>query len=417
MKNRAIRNIFILGFLIRLSAGLFIGYEFHSNYAVIARNLAAGKGYRYSGEGFTAHRAPGYPLFLAGMISVFGEKKLPFIFAMALIGAANAALCAKLGKGFFGAESGFLAGLIYIFFPYLAYVEANLESAFVTLGLLTGLILFFKAREDKHPVYLWLCGLSFSYSYLFRPSIAFIPFFLSLVLVFFERGNRKFPARAAGAAMLMLAFFSGILPWGLRNKKVFGRWYFGQTFAWHDLYIGNNKNSLKIYPLISGDKYFGMIPAVPVYFNDEFKEEEWYKEHTLAQLSSLTLAEKINMAALKLTCLWNARLVPYTAYSPDKPGQRPYRKRRLRENLFFSIPYISLIMLSAIGCWRARKRPRLILFMAAFLLFFSLPYTLFFGYSRYATQVYFILIILAGEGLSALLPKTIFDRISALSYT
>jgi 4-amino-4-deoxy-L-arabinose transferase-like glycosyltransferase len=409
MKSKKINVVlllFLLGFLVRLCVGLYLGYKLDSNYATIARNIVSGKGYSLYAGSLTAHRVPAYTLFLAGFFYVFGEKELPLIIFMALIGAFNTILCAKLGIRLFNRKTGFIAGMLYASIPYLAYQEIHLESGFVTLGLLSACLLFLKGQKENDYLFFVLCGLALGVSYLFRPTIISILLFFCLALIYDSSGSDRIPRHVAAASLLMLACFLVILPWGIRNKIVFNRWYFSQSFAWHDFHMSNHRKTFELYPRISLDNFENAIVAKPAQIPEEFAIEEWYKQQAFKELRAMGATQILKRATLKLGYLWHIRLVPYTnRLGYDTTEGILNTKRGLNKNLTFSIPYIFLIIFACLGCLRERKRVRLLLFLGGFLFFFSLPYMIFFGYSRYATQAYFVLIILAARGLITVFNK------------
>ena len=406
MSKKIIFYLLLIGLLIRLGIGLWTGYNLNSDYAQIARNIAQAKGYSLDGLHPTAFRSPGYPLILAGIMFLFGQAKLPFIFLHALIAAINAVLCAQLGARLFQRKAGVVAGIIYIFIPYLAYQEAVSESGLVSLGLLAALYLLIQGRSGKNLFCIGLSGIMLAFSYLVRPTVGLIPIFISLALLFDLRRQKKISWNMAAAVILIFTFCVGILPWGLRNKKVFARWYFSQTLFWDNLAKGNNARTFQIYPYLSLDNYTYILHKNIPGFVDEFAIEDWIRQKAQAELHKFKAADLIKGSLRKLFYLWHIRLVPYTdRIGNDALDQTLDRKRSLTKNLVFSIPYILLIISAGMGFGQERRRKRLLLFLAGFLLFFSMPYMIFFAYSRYATPVYFILIILAARGLVFLAQK------------
>ena len=394
--------VFLFGLLVRLPVGFWFTNAYGSDYAAIARNLARGAGYSLGNGQPTAWRTPGYTLILAGLMALFGEQRAPLIILTSIVGAINASLCSWLGLKIFRRAVGLTAGILYVLIPYLAQKESATEGGFVTLGLLEGLCLLWKGWSNKRLIWIGLSGLIFAFSYLVRPTIGLIPIFVSISLLAGIPKDKKPLWHIASATILILAFLIGITPWAVRNKKVFGRWYFGQTIFWYTLYHTNHPRSFDIYPYYSLDNFMPMFPFAnfPRHAN-EFERELWFRQQALTEIRKFHLKEILNRGCRKFLYLWSVRMVPYTNRIGNDPltGQTLDTKRGMSKNLTFSIPYLFLAGFALLGSWQERKRRWLLFFAAGLLFSFSIPYIITVAYSRYTTQVYFVLILLAARGL------------------
>jgi len=406
--RRIFLYIFLAGFIARLLLGLWLRHNIDGDCAtIIARNILSGNGYSLDVTRPTALRTPGFPFILAGLIALFSEYTIPLVILRAIIGGANACLCAWLGMKIFNRRTGIIAGILYIIIPYLAQKEAVTELSFVTFGLLAGLCLFWKGWNTKKLAWIIPTALSFSFSYLVRPDIGIIPFFISLSILLGTRKHVRPRWNLTAAVTLVSVFLIGISPWAIRNKIVFGRWYVSQTFLWHNIYIGNHTRTFEVYPVFTLDSFFQAVPmeksAVAV--KGELEREEWYRKQALIEIRKLGPKNILKYSLRKILYLWHIRLIPYKKHLGHNSltGKTPDIDRSITDNLIFSIPYIFLVTFALIGCWQERRRPKLLLFIFGLLLSFSLPYMINFAYSRYTTQVYFVLIIMAARGLASLL--------------
>jgi len=404
---RLIFYVFLFALLVRLPVGFWLTNVFGSDYAIIAGNLARGTGYSLDGIHPTAFRTPVYPLFLAGIIALFGEQRVPVVMLLSFVGAINAGLCAWLGIKIFSRSVGLVAGLLYTIIPYLVQKESTTEGGFVTLGLLGGLCLLQAGLKNKRLIQIGLAGFMFAFAYLVRPTIGLIPVFVSISLLAGLGKTRKPSWHIVSAVILIVVFAIGIFPWAARNKKVFGRWYFGQTNFWHNVYIGNHRLSFDIYPYLSLDNFMPMVrPQVNrSSITNEFKRELSLKQMALTEIKNSNPRDIISKCLYRFLYMWNIRLVPYTDRLGNDAltGRTLDRKRSIFKNMVFSIPYLFLFIFALLGAWQERKRPQLLLFIAGFLFFFSIPYMLTIAYPRYTTQVYFVLILLAARGLVSIL--------------
>lgn len=400
--------IFIFGFMVRLCVGLWFKYNLDSDYSNIARNLIQGTGYSLDAGHPTVWRTPGYPLILACLMALFGEQRMPLIILNAILGATNASLCAWLGMKIFRRPVGFVAGILYILTPYLAQKESTTEIGFIILGLLGGVCLVWKGWANKRLIWIGLSGLMFACSCLIRPTIGLIPIFISLSLLAAIAKTKKPLWQSAAAVILILAFIIGILPWGVRNKIVFGRWYFGQAVFWVNVYISNHPRTFDIYPYYSLDNFLLMFPpARCLKCHNELERELWFKKLAFTEIGKSHLKEILWRGCRKFLYLWSARMIPYTdRVGNDLLSGRPLdTPRRLWKNLAFSLPYLFLIILALRGAWQERRRKWLLFFTAGFFFFFSLPYMITVSYSRYAAPAYFVFILFAARGLVSLLPE------------
>ncbi len=395
--------VFLFALLVRLPVGFWFTNASGSDYAAIARNLARGAGYSLGNGQPTAWRTPGYTLILAGLMALFGEQRAPLIILTSIVGAINAGLCAWLGLKIFHRSVGFIAGILYALIPYLAQKEATTSGGLTTLGLLAGLCLLWKGWKNKSFIYLGFSGLCFAFSYLVSPTIGSIPLFLSISLVLGLRKGKDIRWHLVSAAILLLAFAIGIFPWAARNYKVFKRLYIAQTFFWYDVYTGNHARTFQVYPHLSLDNFIFIVPLKnPPQHADEFTQESWFRQLALAEIRKSNLKEILIRGCRKLLYLWDIRMIPYT----DRVGNNPWNGQTLDtqrspiKNLAFSLPYLFLVAFSLIGCWQERKRLWLLLFTVGFLFSFSIPYIVTVAYSKYTTQVYFVLILLAARGLA-----------------
>jgi 4-amino-4-deoxy-L-arabinose transferase-like glycosyltransferase len=402
LRKRSVKLVILLaiGFFTRFAMGLASLREFPPFYADIARNLISGNGYSIDGLHPTAFRTPIYPLYLSLIMLISGQSLSGLIIAHAAIGSVNALLCSYLAKTIFGPTSGIVAYILYLLIPYLAWMELQTEGGLVTLGLLISLLSFILYSRD--PKYRWiiLAGIALAFAYLVRPSVLFTVLFLAACFSLTT-------IRRAGAVRAMLigttvvsVWMAGIVPWGVRNYLVFHRFYLGQTNQWQNIWKGSHQDTWLLYPQHSLDNLDEIAQFQEVL--DEFEAEDWFKSQALLQLKNSNLVNVIIDSIRKLCYLFDFRLVPRTKRILIE-GQVVDIERGLSENIFFSVPYILMIVSSIIGLLSYRRmRTQVALFTFFYLLSFSLPYMLTFSYSRYTTQVYFLFLTGSARGLASL---------------
>lgn len=187
-------------------------------YIHLASNVAQGMGFSYAHQP-TAFRPPLYPLFLAGMMDVFG---IHFVFATRLlqcaVGFITVWCCWRIASRIFGAEGGWATLLIALYFPTLAVFPTELmtecfatclTAAFFWLALENP-----RLMERKTAVYL---GMLVGFAALLRFNMAIFAPIAAWIMLRSAGLRRTIP----NFALMTLAGGVIMLPWILRNQVVF----------------------------------------------------------------------------------------------------------------------------------------------------------------------------------------------------
>lgn len=213
-------------------------------YAQLARNLLERHVFSHSPEPPyepSIIRLPGYPLLLAGIYSVFGHgNNAAARVVQAIIDTGSCALVALIAFqwGVNGARrriAAIAALALAAACPFTAiYVGVILtESATVFLALSTCLCatLAFKATTRKRAIFLWgITGLVAGLAVLFRPDSALFAAAIGLTLLAMppttwapseKKVWYKWAKPAFLAAIFSVAFCLVLVPWAIRNYRVF----------------------------------------------------------------------------------------------------------------------------------------------------------------------------------------------------
>jgi 4-amino-4-deoxy-L-arabinose transferase-like glycosyltransferase len=236
--------IFAGGLLVRLLVILFFPQEPISDgafYFSRAAEMAAGLGYNEEGAP-TAFWPVGYPALLAGAMLIFG-KTLVAPAAVNLVSAAAILwLVLWFGRRLTGSEvAARLAALLYAVYPaHIAYTGTTLsETSYtaVTMGAFAILV------GRRHRLgWMALAGLLFGFATLMRPQTMLFPAGALIALVLVTRDFRWKDALKAGL-VLHLVLAATVLPWSLRNQRVFGEFVWVSTNAGVALYTGANEQA------------------------------------------------------------------------------------------------------------------------------------------------------------------------------
>ena len=229
-------------------------------YDMLARSILHGRGYRWYTEADfeklepyydhfldvediqlpeeglrTAHRGPGYPLFLSGVYAVvpetnrFGWTRL----IQAALTAGLAPLCALIAvHSGMGKKTALISGISMAFYPILLYYPLALASENIFLPTLTAGFLFLllipSHQTLKYPA---LSGFFLAWSTLTRSVAALFHLVSAAWMRFFHRTKIKHIALFLALTLLLT------LPWAIRNSRLMGKPTFLETSLGYNLYI------------------------------------------------------------------------------------------------------------------------------------------------------------------------------------
>ena len=218
-------------------------------YDQIARNVLEKHVYSHESEPPFAPsliRMPGYPLFLAGVYSVFGHSNTTAVrIVQALMDTATCAMIALVAF-LWEPEEGrkrrssiaalALAAVCPFTTIYVATILSETPTMFFAVGMCLTTTLALKTTNQKKALWLWLAtGLLAGVAVLFRPDSGLFALALGLTLVVatLSRGggvklskqHEEIRYRTAQTlylgAIFSVAFCLALVPWAVRNYRVF----------------------------------------------------------------------------------------------------------------------------------------------------------------------------------------------------
>jgi len=191
------------------------GTDYFDRYEPIANNILHGKGIMYRGEVLT-YTAPGFPIILAGIFGlsqITGIDKFNLIIGFNIIFTALAALFLFLiAKEIFNKKIALIASFLWMSYPFnLWFIKnPNTEVPFIPL-LYLGIFLYFLAFRKRDLKFTFLAGFSLGLASFTRITGLFLPFFLSLLFLFFLSDSKK--RRLLLAIILLTGNLIAIFPW------------------------------------------------------------------------------------------------------------------------------------------------------------------------------------------------------------
>ena len=376
-----------------------LAYADEREYHAIAHNALAEGGLR-DDRGRRASRAPGYPLFLASVYSVTGERPFAAKLAQALIGAVTCVVVMALTRRFFGEPAGLFAGAVAAVYPFLiAYSALLLSETVFTLLLVVSVLALERAwratmapkREGEAPA-AWReratpwrasveAGLFLGLAMLTRSSLLLFPFFCGAFWLGVARRRRWALGLAATAAGIMLALQ---VPWAARNAVVFDRFVATTLQVGESLYEACG-------PGADGGPRMDRIDWIAERGRrtlNEYDNNAFFRDKALAWVRSHPGAFA-RLAFVKLGRFWSP--------VPNAPGYGG--GWHVAISLLSFLPVMALAVL---GAATTRTSWRSLTLLLTPVLYYSGLHMVFVGSIRYRTPVMPFLICFAGAGLARL---------------
>ena len=309
----------------------------------LALRVAHGDGY-VAGDGRpTSFRAPGFPLFLAGVYRAVGQAYPPVYATLCLLGALSCVLTYVLARELVSENEARLAALLgALYVPHMHFATTFLSENLFVPCLALGLWLFIRHVKTGSTPALVAAGLVLGWAALTRPfALLLLPILLGVLLGAALR-QRRF--RAAEGLAFAVAFLAVLLPWTVRNYRVHGRLVLIATNGGSTFYGANNGR------VVGEPRQFGywvsttelphrdLIDATPDEVSHDRMEWRlglaWLREHP----GSVPL-----LGAFKL-----ARL----AYLPGLDAVPGAARWALRVAGY--VPFLTLFLLGGVRCLRRR---------------------------------------------------------------
>lgn len=246
--------IFMLALTLRLAAVYMdkSGLETdEGEYDRLALNLAAGKGYINSTDGApTSLRPPLYPVVLALIYKVFGYNILAVRLIQALIGSFTVILLYGIAYRIFGSAVAFLTGISASFYMTFVTSTGLLHTETLSTFLIVLISYLIMTADEEKPARLFFIGILCGLSTLMKSSTFFIPILAVAAVTVKSKIAHRALSRAMFVSALLLLFFGlTLLPWTIRNYKVFGRPALISTNSGLNFYQGLMKSPKGIFDL------------------------------------------------------------------------------------------------------------------------------------------------------------------------
>jgi tetratricopeptide (TPR) repeat protein len=372
-------------------------------YHAWAAEIAAGDW--IGGEVF--YQAPLYPYFIAAVMTVFGPGTWALRVLQALMGAAACVLVALAGRRFFLPRAGIAAGALLALYPPALFFDGLVQKT--SLGLfLTAALLWLAgeaAREGAPATWFTAAGAVLGGLALTRENaLVLVPVLLVWILCAPGPPRR----RGARTALFVLGLALVLVPVGLRNLAIGGRFLVTTAQLGPNFYIGNNPEANGRYrPLRPGrqDARVERADAVELAESavgrslDPAEVSSYWRKRSLAYVRE----NPGDWAGLLLT---KAFLVAGAAEVVDTESIEVYREHsRLLDVLARVFHFGVLGPLAVLGVWATRREWRRLWVLYAMAAAMAASLVLFYVVARYRFSLVPIAVLFAAAALVELVER------------
>lgn len=367
------------GFVLHKEAGMVFPDE--QDYHTIARNLIEEGEFREA-DGRRACRAPGYPIFLAGLYVVGLDSPRAIYLIQAVVGAATCVLIALLGARWYGVRAGKFAGWLAVIYPFFIFYTGLLLSETLFICGLAGFLLLLnmlrpeEERSRRQVLLLVLAiGVVAGVMIHLRSSFLLFPICILPFLLFRDRPRGKVLLRWGG---MMLVIGLVLLPWIVRNACLFNRFVPTTLQVGESLYEANS-------PYADGGPAMDRIPWDEISGGplSEVERNDFFRQRAVEHIRE-DPGRFLRLAVAKFRRFWN-----------PVPNYGPYRTPFYLAVSAGSV--IPVYVLAVCGLLWHRWSRRLLVLLSP-VIYFTLLHMIFVGSIRYRTPVMPALLVLAGAG-------------------
>lgn len=397
-RKRILIIIFIIAFLARFLVTVYLSdpsrrHRIYSgdslSYNGLAISLIEGNGYRDPGSGkLTSVRPPLYPLFLAGVYSVFGQNIFTVSLIQLILSAWTCLLIFHIGQKVADFRVGIISAFIAVFYPELLHWTPVImtETLFLFLLCLAILYLLKSVRQNSISTQI-LAGLFLGLTALCRPVILLFPLCILIWIILIPEINLKEKIR--NLAIIFLFMGLTILPWSLRNYFVHHSFVPVSTDGGLVFYQGNSPEATGgTRGYVDGKDYI-------------------YPKEELEGMSEVEKDRYLYKSGLKFIRYHPKRFLK-SATKKFKNMWRPTWEGSSKLNYCIMLPaYGFLIIFGVVGLIYSFRRWRNFLLVYLIIIYFILFHMIFTGMIRFRLPAIPFIIIFAAFGVEKLFRKLI----------
>ncbi|NIM94820.1 MAG: hypothetical protein GTO18_14060 [Anaerolineales bacterium] len=178
--------------------------------------LDTGRYQDLTGEDLDLFRSPGYPVFLAVILSITRGSLAAVIVVQVILNLLCAVFLYLIGKSIGSERVGLVASVVFLLSPNALFWSASIltETVFA-FGLILAFLWMIKATDGEFP--LWVVGILMGALTLIRPIGLYLFILWALWLLFVKSKRIDFRNRMKSTVIFLLGALLVVVPWFIRN--------------------------------------------------------------------------------------------------------------------------------------------------------------------------------------------------------
>lgn len=222
-----------------------------NDYINAAKSFLTGAPYPLRSEFHPMFRPPLYPLFIAGLWSIFQESNVAVKIAQAFLHGATCLVVFQIVWEVLKRQApAFLAALVTAINPLLAAHTVDFFTEPLHTFLLA-LAMLFIVKLLKGGKFLYFnaafAGVLFGLATLCRPSAQGVLICLLPAICLLKIGDTGHFRRFAASGVLLLASFAAIIPWTIHNYRATGEFILVNDGFSYNLWLGSLPETIRLY--------------------------------------------------------------------------------------------------------------------------------------------------------------------------
>jgi hypothetical protein len=371
-----------IAFVIRAAGIFMVSHTISSDekdYLQLAHSIRMEQSYSSDGSP-TAYRPPGYPAFIAVLMSIIPSATFVLI-VQALLETLLCLLLYRTGTAAGGAAVGFTAMCIWAFFPSSILMPGLMMSETVLTVILFGAL----SAMLMMPKRMVLTGLLVGAGVLIKPQMAVPAAALTVWLAF--RGEWKRSMLFAGTVLVL------ITPWLVRNAAVFGEPLL-TTNGGVNFWIGNNPEANGSYRIPSND-------PLDTIAGETARSDAGYRLGL--EFIAAHPADALVLTGKKFAYLFSSQhylvLMLQNSIMEGTSYRTAVRELPLRTLIMMNLPFVSIVLFACAGYFFIGKGDRSVRTMLAVLVVvWTGVHLVYFGAARFLYPLLPVLTLFAAAG-------------------
>lgn len=326
-------------------------------------------------------RPPGYPLVLAGIMSLGFEGQGAFQVVAVVAETINLLIIVVLAVRLFGRTAGGMAGIMWLCMPRsYAYIVSLVREPYITLLFLLGIALVLCVPTNRSKRLAAASGLCFGLGTYFKETVILMIVPVCAWLIFLSWKERK-SSLIACAGVLSITAVLATAPWVVRNSIVLGEVSGFSNFGWF-----NVKRALVDPAWLESQPAEVQHAWQPSASMPAQVVDRMIKSQVVAYAKSRPIETVLAMVGNSLA-FWSP--VSKEVLMGGKPGVK---------DIVSGVYNLGYCLLAFLCFWRVRQRPETHLILLT-LAFVTLVHSMFPGYPRFRYPYDSLLIVFAAGEL------------------